>query len=174
MILNGWAVREEHAPDLFFVGENAAGKPVFEPLNRKTRTKYKCERDAQCACQRIRETGYEGNPQPFFLDNVEVLDEAPQENKPSEAPPEQEPPSPEEESPYEMISSEVLKPPPGWRILDFFGKNLALLYDKQRFAIRYKDGSSKLYDSADEAAAVWCKERTKILTERLSKLGGAG
>ena len=173
MILNGWTVREEYSDNLYYVGMNADNKPIFEPLNSKTRTYIKGERAAQCACQRIRETGYEGNPHPFFLDNVEIPD-APPQDKPVEVSQQEEPERSEDESLYDYITTEVLKPPPGWRILDCFGRYLALLYDRQHFAIRYKDGSSKLYDTATEAAKEWSRIRSEVLIARVNKLGGAG
>lgn len=162
MTLNGWAVREGHDPELFFVGENAVGKPIFEPLSSRTRTKYKGERGAKIACQRIRETGYEGSPEPFLLKGVQVADEADVQEAP-----------PEEKPCFEQFITEVEPPPEGWRILDCFGRYLALMYNGTHYIIRTKDGHEQ-YDNCTVAADMWCKLRSATLKARLKKLGGAG
>lgn len=165
MKIKGWTVREGFAHDIYFSGMNAENKPIFEPLCCRTRV-YKSERAAASAIRIITDGGYEGAPEEQYIDGVEVDDEI------SEAPPEpQEAPVPED-SPYEQIISEVLKPPEGWRILDHFGKNLALLYNGEHFAIRDKD-TSRLFKDGKTAAHEWCSIRSKIFTARIEKLGGA-
>lgn len=69
------------------------------------------------------------------------------------------------------IRSEVAAPPDGWRVLDHFGKYMALLYNGTHFAVRTKD-SSRLYDNGKQAAIDWCMMRENVLKERIGKLAG--
>ena len=166
MRIKGWAVRESFDPDVFFSGMSADNKPVFEPLCCRTRVKYQPGRSGDAIMKTIRESGYEGSPELFYIDGIEVDDEIP------DIPPEPQTVPLPEDSPYEKIISEVLKPPEGWRILDHFGKSLALLYNGERFAIRDKD-TSRLFEDGRTVAQEWCSIRSKIFTARIEKLGGA-
>lgn len=165
MRLKGWTVRESFDPDVYFSGMSADNKPVFEPLCCRTRV-YKSERAAASAIRIITDRGYEGAPEEQYIDGIEVDDEIP------DIPPEPQTVPLPEDSPYEKIISEVLKPPEGWRILDHFGKSLALLYNGEHFAIRNKD-ASRLFEDGKTAAQEWCSIRSKIFTARIEKLGGA-
>lgn len=72
------------------------------------------------------------------------------------------------------LKFKVTAPPPGWRVLDFFGKHLALLTDGKSFAIRTKTNND-LYTSGKEAAIHWCIIREQLLKARMDKLvGGDG
>lgn len=181
MTITGWTVRESLGGNLYFSGMNADGKPIFEPPCFRTRCYCKGERAANAAIKIIADSGYEGFPEPYFLEPTEVEDAPPEpsSDKPNEAPhisTEEASETQEEctEDPaYTQISFEVLKPPDGWRILDSFGKKLALLYNGIHYAVRDKNGSSRLLQTKEEAAKVWCKERDKMLLERLEKMGGA-
>lgn len=155
MIVSGWVVREEYDNSVYFIGMNEDNRPLFQPIGKRTRV-YKGELGAKIACHRIRDTGYEGCPVPFFIEGIEIADDAP-EDKPS----------------FEQITTEVEPPPEGWRILDFFGRYLALMYNGTHYIIRTKDGYSR-YDDNAEAADMWCKLRSATLKARLKKLGGAG
>lgn len=165
MIIKGWVVREGFDPDLYFSGMNAGNKPIFELLCGRTRV-YKSERAAASAIRIITDGGYDGAPEEQYIDGVEVDDEIP------DIPPEPQSVSVPEDSPYMQMISEVLKPPDGWRILDHFGKSLALLYNGEHFAIRDKD-TSRLFEDGRTAAQEWCSVRSKIFTARIEKLGGA-
>lgn len=166
MIIKGWAVREGFDPDLYFSGMNAGNKPIFELLCCRTRV-YKSERAAASAIRIITDGGYDGAPEEQYIDGVEVDDEIPEALIEPQAVPVP------KDSPYEQIISEVLKPPDGWRILDHFGKNLALLYNGEHFAIRNKDGSLTENMVGWIAAQAWSEIRGDTLTDRIMKLGGA-
>ncbi len=157
MRIKGWTVREGFDHDVYFSGMSSENKPVFEPLCCRTRV-YKSERAAASAIRIITDGGYDGAPEEQYIDGIEVDDEIPD--------------IPPEDSPYVQMISEVLKPPEGWRILDHFGKSLALLYNGEHFAIRDKD-TSRLFEDGKTAAQEWCSIRSKIFTARIEKLGGA-
>ncbi len=161
MILNGWAVREGYDNSVYFSGMNEDNRPLFQPIGKSTRV-YKSELGAKVACHRIRDTGYEGSPEPYLLDGIQVADEAPEQETP-----------PEEKPSFEQIITEVEPPPEGWRILDCFGRYLALMYNGTHYIIRTKDGHEQ-YDNCTVAADMWCKLRSATLKARLKKLGGAG
>lgn len=159
MKINGWTVRENLDTSVFFAGMSETNKPVFMPPCSKTRI-YKSERSARAAVGIIRDSGYEGHPEPYYAEEL-IADEAPPVSADVQ----------EKESAYITVTSEVMRPPQGWRILDFFGKHLALLYNGSHYAIRCKD-SSRLFEDSREAAREWCSVRDEIVTARLEKLSG--
>lgn len=176
MIIKAWTVREGYDHDVYFFGMNADNKPIFAPLCCRTHT-YKSARAAVAAIRIITDSGYEGAPEEYYADGIEVEDKPPApepaeipEPEPQELPLVPAPP----ESPYENMVCVVLKAPEGWKILDHFGRKLALLHNGVHFAIRQDDkGGSKLYDNAADAARDWCSLRAEVLTARITKLGGA-
>lgn len=176
MIIKAWTVREGYDHSVYFSGMNTDNKPIFEPLCCRTRT-YKSARAAVAAIRIITSSGYEGAPEEYYADGIEVEDK-PVISEPVKIPE----PEPQElplvpapaESPYENMVCEVLQAPEGWKILDHFGRKLALLHNGVHFAIRRDDkGGSKLYDNATDAARDWCSLRAEVLTARITKLGGA-
>ncbi len=173
MKIKGWTVREGYSREMYFSGMNAENKPIFELLCYRTRA-YKTERAAASAIRIITDSGYEGSPESCYVDTeaedkpVPVLQESADVPSEEAAAPQKASP----DSPYEQIVSDVLKPPGGWRILDHFGKSLALLYNGEHFAIRNKD-TSRLFEDGRSAAQEWCSLRSEIFMARIEKLGGA-
>lgn len=176
MIIKAWTVREGYDHSVYFSGMNTDNKPIFEPLCCRTRT-YKSARAAVAAIRIITGSGYEGAPEEYYADGIEVEDKPviSESAEITEPEPQELPLVPAlAESPYENMVCEVLKAPEGWKILDHFGRKLALLHNGVHFAIRRDDkGGSKLYDNAADAARDWCSLRAEVLTARITKLGGA-
>ena len=77
-----------------------------------------------------------------------------------------------------IMSFKINPPPEGWRVLDYFGANLALLYDGERFAIRQADGKLVMPQKTEKANGViisqWLILRDSKFWERTQKLFGGG
>lgn len=71
------------------------------------------------------------------------------------------------------LTFKVDAPPPGWRVLDFFGRHMVLMTDGKMFAIRDKH-DIKPYTNGHEAAIHWCWIREQLLKGRMDKLAGGG
>lgn len=139
IIENMWVIKEAHTGTGFFVRmednpEMHKQSAIFEELSSATRL-YKSARRAQAAVRCINACGFDGQPEPEYIEYAEVAD------KPEEAP--AEPP----------VITDIV----GWKVIDKFGgiKYLSRASESGVLEYAYVDRNKDLRWLGTDELAAW-------------------